>query len=134
MSSNKELQAQLSSIRNRAKVDAKKRTPKLKNRKVSPDRNNIISEVKQRQPQTKTKTEAVPEPLERTTITLKHQDRQVLGRTQEFFIRMGRKAPSASTLVRLALLNMGETLEEDPNRLTRIFDAICLDDGRRRKR
>lgn len=146
MSNNKNLLGQLAAARERAKTDAEVRTPKLApvapaapppepERKVP-----AAPEPKRAAPPAKAKAGPAAKSaagakgqgtLERTTITLKAQDRSVLGKTQAFFIERGIKAPPSSTLIRLALYNLAETLEAKPESVQRIFDRIRREDGRR---
>lgn len=144
MSNNKDLLGKLAAARDRAISDAQVRTPKLAPAAALPK-----PEVPPTAPTTAPPTprlKAKPRPpsrtdsggatrgqgtLERTTITLKVKDRSVLGKAQAFFIERGIKAPTSSTLIRLALHNLGETLEAKPDIVERLFDRIRREDGRR---
>ena len=148
MSNNKNLLGQLAAARARAKSDAEIRTPKLAT--VAPPKRTQAPEpaesaaaaprqaAARAKPKAKPATEAQAAPatkrqgtLERTTITLKALDRSVLGKAQAFFIERGIKAPTSSTLIRLALMNLADTLDAKPDRVQRIFERIRSEDGRR---
>ena len=148
MSNNKNLLGQLAAARERAKADAEVRTPRLPPVAVvpappvppepttpllAPESKRTTSPIKAK-PASIAKSPPVTKgqgTLERTTITLKLQDRSVLSKAQTFFIERGIKAPPSSTLIRLALYNLAETLEAKPESVQRIFDRIRREDGRR---
>jgi hypothetical protein len=70
--------------------------------------------------------------LERTTITLKTSDTEALSDLQTFLMKRVRKASSTSTLIRLALSYTKQALSTDADALTKAYQQILHEDGRRK--
>lgn len=144
MSNNKDLAKQLEAMRHKAKEAAAAEPsseptappptqpsspPKLKvvaSRKPKPTKPKMVG---QGRPVATIPT--APE-LNRTTITLKTGDNAALSELQTFLIQRVRKAPSTSTLIRLALLYTKQSLASDAEALAQVYAQILKEDGRRK--